>query len=216
MPPTTKSEIEDHNLANLVQKVGNQLTHLDTDHERFEPDNYPTKTYSFVASKYTGNGKPLFVPSEGKSKHSEQLILKKVGKWPQDIWINNSPCPNCAHEIGEAVKDEGTSHVIYFQIFYTIPNTKQAYKYAINCGAYLKYYGVELKPFEWEKFAQEAHLDSAQKKYLQQIFTSDTWGKINEKNEKALQDIQNKYNEIKDKKPDEVNELCKAQSVGGR
>ena len=170
-----------------------------------------------MAPEYTPFFGSLFKWSDGKN-HNEQLLLKELGKWPKEIWINNSPCPNCAHTIGEAVKGEphGTqvNHVIYFQNFYTIPykqNPNFAYMLAINCGAYLRYYGVQLMPFDWKKFAQEARLDFVQKKYLEQIFTSYAWGKMMERNKKALQDIQKKYNEIKYKKPDEVDKLCKAQ-----
>ena len=172
-------------------------------------------TYLYVPAKQTGKlGRELYSKSNGDNSgenHAEDFMYKNLSpNLPQEFWLTNSPCPQCARNFMERYAKSVKKPTIYITHFYSRPPSgSQQEEEAIECLAKMMYNGFTLLLWDWTEFSKDFLVTDECKKVVSDATTKYSKQLVEEIDASfvALKKAIGYVDEILDAKKD-VDKLC--------
>ena len=119
------------------------------------------RTYLYVPAKQTGKlGREVFIRSNGDKSgvnHAEDFMYNTLSaNLPQEFWLTNSPCPQCARNFMERYAKSAKKPTIYITHFYSRPPSgAQQQEEAIECLAKMMHNGFTFLLWDWTQFGKD-------------------------------------------------------------
>ena len=119
------------------------------------------RTYLYVPAKQTGKlAREVFIRSNGDKSgvnHAEDFMYKTLyPNLPQEFWLTNSPCPQCARNFMERYAKSKLKPTIRIVHFYSRPPSgPQQQEEAIECLAKMMNDGFTFLLWDWTKFSKD-------------------------------------------------------------
>ena len=169
----------------------------------------------FQLYSQTGNlGRELVRKSkrlESGENHAEDFMYKTLShNLPQEIWLTNSPCTQCARNFIVRYAKSKQKPTIYVAHFYSSPpRGPRQQEEAIECLAKMMYNGFTVILWDWIKFSKDFLVTADCKKVVSDAYTKYIKQVVEEREASfaALMKAIGYAHEIQDRKKD-ADTLC--------